>query len=192
MKTNAHPLIHRSQNKLLKTWMRSSLLDEDSSIAQRIITLEKLISPIVPKLSFQLCSDHIKLERTWMSHSQDSVPQRAWIKAHQELLKLHKVGIVHWDVRPSNLIWDGVHIWLIDWEPSLQQIRNGRSQLICSPDWMAPADFGSRPSQLSDIVGLISSYFHHLTNMMPDVNLRQTWEDLSFSEALNQIDSQLL
>ena len=191
MSSRISPLLKKNQDMLIKTWERSALLDEDSSIVQRISTLEKLSNPIVPELSFELTSAQLKLKRKWVVCSQSIIPRTAWTNAFQALLELHKIDIVHWDVRPSNLIWDGEQIWLIDWEPSLQQIRNERSQLICSPDWMAPSDLGNTPSQLSDIIGLVSSYFHQLTEMTPDVNLRQSWEDISFSKALSEIDSQL-
>ena len=159
---------------------------------QRMELLEQINNPIMPKLSFSVGPDHIQLKRRWIPLSQTPIPYSAWMDAHQRILNLHKQGIIHWDIRPSNLIWDGQQLWLIDWEPSVLQLRRNRVQLICSPDWMAPSDFGSIPTQKSDIIGIISSYYHLHLGKIPNPNVRQCWEKMTYSEALNQIDQELL
>ena len=179
-------------NLLFKTWRQTLLFDELSSIVQRTEFLEKLNNPITPKLSFSLNSDHIQLTRRWISQSQIPIPRSAWMDAYQALTNLHQQGIIHWDVRPSNLIWDGQQLWLIDWEPSVLQLRRDRVQLICSPDWMAPSDFGSIPTEKSDIIGLLSSYHHLRFGTVPSSNVRRCWEKQTYSEALDQIEQKSL
>ena len=148
-------------------------------------------NPILPKLSFFVNADHVQLKRRWIPRSQTPISDSAWMDAQQAVRGLHKQGIIHWDIRPSNLVWDGQHLWLIDWEPSLLQHRRGRVQLICSPDWMAPSDFGATPTQRSDIIGLISSYYHLRCRQIPSPSIRQAWEKMTYSEALQQIEQGL-
>jgi len=68
--------------------------------------------------------------------------------------ELSSAGLVHGGLCPRNLCWDGVQYWIIDWEPSLWQIRKGRTTLIYTHPFIAPSEIGTTSSlaSLSDKV----------------------------------------
>lgn len=72
--------------------------------------------------------------------------------------QIHSYKMVHWDVKPANICFDGEQLFLVDWEPSLVQVRRGRTTMVVSPEFMAPSERHSvGPTAVSDRFGWIKS-----------------------------------
>ena len=64
---------------------------------------------------------------------------------------MHRLGLIHWDLKPSNICWDGETLHLLDWEPSLLQYQSGKLTLVVTPAYVAPSERrGPGPMALSD------------------------------------------
>ena len=66
-------------------------------------------------------------------------------------------GLVHGDVHRKNILVDrnGAVADLIDWEPSLRQLRHGRAIWASTPGWQDPEDIARRTVTLrTDLLGV--------------------------------------
>lgn len=70
--------------------------------------------------------------------------------------RMHQAGIVHGDLHPKNLLWDGSRVVIIDFEPSLRQLKGYRPSLMGTAPFIHPLDVrAGRLSRLTDWMCLI-------------------------------------
>lgn len=73
------------------------------------------------------------------------------------LIVLHKLGIIHRDIKPGNLIWQSGNIYLIDFETARQPKKESESDtcLLGTRGYAAPEQFGFAQTDVrSDIYSL--------------------------------------
>lgn len=69
--------------------------------------------------------------------------------------RMHRAGIVHGDLHPKNLFWDGHRVVIADFEPSLLQLRGYRPSLMATAPFIHPDDASARRlSRLTDLMCL--------------------------------------
>jgi serine/threonine protein kinase len=68
----------------------------------------------------------------------------------------HSQGLVHGDIHPKNVVLGrDSHTHVIDWEPSLLQIRCGRCVWITTPGWRDVSDIKTHSvSTATDLLGV--------------------------------------
>ncbi len=84
-------------------------------------------------------------------------PDQAQITQLEHLVdRMHQVGIVHGDLHPKNLLWDGCSVVIVDFEPSLRQLQGYRPSLMVTHPFVHPSDArAGRPTRLTDRMCLI-------------------------------------
>jgi len=146
-------------NYIEKSWSWSHLLETTTEIERRIDLISSLSIRIesVPETRFIKLDNELKQVQKKVTPCH--YPPQEWdrqklIKLAISLDELSSAGLVHGDLCPRNICWDGVQYWIIDWEPSLWQIRKGRPTLIYTHPFIAPSEIGTTSSltSLSDKV----------------------------------------
>lgn len=160
-------------NTVVKTWLEEALLDEPAAIDRRIAMIESASEAIdaVPVTRFYArggCGRGAGLQggagcrrgdgglvqeqrRVTAGVTLSAVIRRndprpsaeALLSFAADLDRLHERGLIHWDVKPANILYDGEALFLIDWEPSLLQYRDGRATAVVTRAYVAPSERGS-------------------------------------------------
>lgn len=155
---------------MTKRWIRAALLDPWNDILLRIESIQTVSTVIdaIPETHFTLEEQSLIQEQRRLPTVQtlsDIISKNDQLLSRDVLLtfatsldQIHSYKMVHWDVKPANICFDGEQLYLVDWEPSLVQVRKGRTTMVVSPEFMAPSERHSvGPTALSDRFGWIKS-----------------------------------
>ena len=129
-----------------KRYRREALLTDDAALKTRLRLIEEVSAehPTVPATSFRWEDDALILEQTRIRPQPLTEPgDPLMLDALQGLailLDTLSPVIVHGDVVRKNLVFDGAHLHLVDWEPALRQIRNGRPTLLYTEPYLSLRD----------------------------------------------------
>jgi serine/threonine protein kinase len=109
-----------------------------------------------------------------------------------DLDELAKTSFIHGDINRKNVLYCGNRLWLVDLEPALRIIKNGRSTLLFTPPYISLEDLKNKKlTQQSDKIGfyffarkLIDSSFKlkNISNLMRQ-RIEQEFEFLPIPEA---------
>ena len=124
----------QSSRTRTRKWLHNHLLDSD--FVDRVETIETLTTTVswAPKTWFYSEKDYLVQSQELIFQSSDR-PKRKHIVTLGEHLDA-QLNIVHGDLCRKNMVFDGQHLRVIDWEPSLYQIRKGIKQfLVTEPYW---------------------------------------------------------
>ncbi len=73
-----------------------------------------------------------------------------------EVERMHAAGIVHGDLHPKNLLWDGRRVVIVDFEPSLRQLHGYRPCWMATHPFLHPSDLQAmRLTRLTDLMCLV-------------------------------------
>ncbi len=118
----------------IRKWHNHHLLDQD--LNQRVSSIETLTKKVcwAPKTSFNRQQDHLVQIQEYIAHCAQR-PQRQHILELANCLDA-ELTFLHGDLCRKNRVFDGKQLWVVDWEPSVKQIRKGSEQfLITEPYW---------------------------------------------------------
>lgn len=160
-------------NSVVKTWLEHALLDEPAAIDRRIAMIESAseVIDVVPETRFyagagcrretglqggagyrrgdgELVQEQRRIPAgvpvsTVIRRNDPRPSAEALLSFAADLDRLHERGLTHWDVKPANILYDGEALFLIDWEPSLLQYRDGRATAVATRACVAPSERGS-------------------------------------------------
>jgi serine/threonine protein kinase len=91
--------------------------------------------------------------------------------AAEGLLNVHQAGIVHRDVKPSNLLWDSEHDETLLTDFGLSARLAEATGAAGTPYFMAPEAFDGHSSPAMDVYGLAAALFWLVTGFPPFVGL---------------------
>ena len=134
--------IHFRENNsdlFYKVYKKGHLLDESGSIENRIRQIHKLSSAMafIPKTSFRYEGDFLVMQQKLLIKQKDlkeiNLAKRLSLveKFAQSLDEVYEEGFIHGDINRKNIIYSDDRLCLIDFEPSLLQVKDRVKQ------WMA-------------------------------------------------------
>ena len=144
-----------------KSWDFSVLLDPIEKIEQRVKKIEEISVHLksVPKTVFYFESDALLMKQQRVMKIKKEFSESLKIAFHnlaKDIDALTQFNIVHWDLCPKNILFDGTQCWLIDWEPSFLQLRNNRKCKMITFPYFAPLEINKADlTQLSDKVSFV-------------------------------------
>jgi hypothetical protein len=175
-----------------KSWDFSVLIDPIEKIEQRVKKIEELsvLLQSVPKTVFYFESDALLMKQQHIAKIKKEFSESLKIGFHnlaKDLDTLTQFNIVHWDLCPKNILFDGTQCWLIDWEPSFFQLRNNRKCKMITPPYFAPEQINNTElTQLSDKVSFVMSFIKISGNRRMEVqeilNCQELARKLNFEE----------
>ncbi len=135
---------------IIKTYKIDDLLDDWQ-------TRTSLIEKYIPWVRFKESKGILYRETDYRPgvHKKNGECSRAQLSslAHK-LDDLFTRGIVHGDINQKNVLFNNDEAIVIDWEPSLRQIKNGLNRLISTHPWIDIEDIESkRLTVRTDLVG---------------------------------------
>ena len=145
----------------LKTWRRRDLLVEEDRLRRRCrrITALSHAAGCVP------LTEHM-WEGNMLVQRQEVVPRVALPSGGEARVALNRLAAdldalqkvpIHGDITLKNVVFDGRRLFVVDWEPSHHQIREGRKKWMVSEPWVALADRRSGVlSTTTDRIGIFA------------------------------------
>jgi len=104
----------------------------------------------------------------------DSVQLMQILHQLASLLESISPQLVHGDVNRKNLMFDGERLQIIDWEPALRQLRQGRETLLYTEPYLSAQDRQlGRLSTETDKLAFFFLCFEWLHRFNPIGNLRE-------------------
>lgn len=124
-------------SKKLKIYPLENLLDQFESIKLRCERIESISREFafIPETSITIDDRELRYEQDFVTRKSLSLID---VAAKMQVLErfaddmeaLHKRRFVHGDIHRGNIIYDGCRLNLIDFEPSLRQVRKGRKVIV--------------------------------------------------------------
>jgi hypothetical protein len=155
-----------------RKFKRNHLLDHD--LDKRLQQIENLsiIANWVPQTTFSIASDILiqYQERISISKEMPSFDHVCKLAAQMD----EDLYLVHGDLCRKNLIFDGKQLWVVDWEPSLYQIKYGVQQLMATEPYLAIED--RKRHQLTRRTDVISFFFTVIGFLYPNKILQNKAE----------------
>ncbi len=123
--------------KKLKVYPLENLLDRFESIKLRCERIESISREFafIPETTITIDDRELRYEqdlvvRKSLGLIDVAVKIQVLERFADDLEALHKRRFVHGDIHSGNIIYDGCRINLIDFEPSLRQVRKGRKVIV--------------------------------------------------------------
>lgn len=123
--------------KKLKVYPLENLLDRFESIKLRCERIESISREFafIPETTITIDDRELRYEQDLVVRkSLGLIDVAAKIQVLErfadDLEALHKRRFVHGDIHSGNIIYDGCRLNLIDFEPSLRQVRKGRKVIV--------------------------------------------------------------
>ena len=106
-------------------------------------------------------------------------------KMHSLLMKLaldieciHEKGLIHGDIHPKNILYTGVELKLVDFEPILELESNGVQYYCSTRPWVAHEDLKNKKlSVLTDRIGFAHTAMRLLNIKIPKFNTVTTYRE---------------
>ena len=120
-----------------KSYRKENLLWEWELIEERCNLIEKVSAKFdfIPKVKFinldnELIYNQILVKKHSLSKTDNSDKLEILSSFTNNLQKMTDYGLIHGDIKRSNVIFDGGKLNLIDWEPAFKQIRRGKKIVL--------------------------------------------------------------
>ena len=120
-----------------KSYRKENLLWEWELIEERCNLIEKVSVKFdfIPKVKFinldnELIYNQILVKEHSLSKIDNSDKLEMLNSFANNLQKMTDCGLIHGDIKRSNVIFDGNKLNLIDWEPAFKQIRRGKKIVL--------------------------------------------------------------
>ena len=135
--------------------------------------------------------EHLSMTANWVPQTTFSTDLEILIQ-HQERIFVSKampvfdhvcqlatqmdadLNFVHGDLCRKNILFDGSQLWVVDWEPSLRQIKLGVQQFMATEPYLAMED--RQRCELTRKTDAVSFFFTALGMLYPDKILQNKAE----------------
>ena len=155
-----------------RKFKRHHLLDRD--LDERLQQIENLsfTANWVPQTTFSIATDILIQHQERISISKE---KPSFDHVYQLAIHIDKdLHFVHGDLCRKNFIFDGTQLWVVDWEPSLVQIKYGVQQFMATEPYIAMED--RKQHQLTRRTDVISFFFTVLGILYPNKILQNKAE----------------
>ena len=138
-----------------RKFKRTHLLDHDLDVRLQQIEHLSLIANWVPQTKFSIDSDIVTQhqERISVSKERPSFDHVCELATQMD----EDLHFVHGDLCRKNLIFDDKQLWVVDWEPSLCQIKYGIYQFMATEPYVATKD--RQKNELTRRTDVIAFFF---------------------------------
>ena len=124
--------IDKSTKTLYKIYKKDNLLDDPNSIKARLSKIVKLTTSMkfMPKTSYLYEKDLLKMDQRQLIMQKDlkeiNLTKRLSLVEQfaQSLDEVYEGGFIHGDINRKNIIYSDDRLCLIDFEPSLLQVKD--------------------------------------------------------------------
>ena len=128
--------IDKKSNNIYKIYKRFNLLDDLKVIEKRLSQIVKLSSSMdfIPQTNYFYEEDLLVMKQKYLINKKklneiDPLEKKILIKKFaQSLDKLYEEEFVHGDINRKNIIYSKNNLFLIDFEPSLLQVKDQTKQ----------------------------------------------------------------
>ena len=154
--------IDKKSNNIYIIYKKFNLLDDLKDIEKRLSQIVKLSSSMdfIPQTNYFYEEDLLVMKQKCLSNKKKlkeidpSEKMKLIKKFAQSLDKLYEVGFVHGDINRKNIIYSENKLFLIDFEPSLLQIKDQTKQWMSTRPYRHHADIqNNNITAKSDFLG---------------------------------------
>jgi len=177
LRTDQPVVIKALQFQEMQDWKDQELFQREISL------LKQLTNPGVPRYLAESADDaclYLIMEAmpgqslsSWLNTGQRA-DEALVVKLADQVLEilsyLHSFSppVIHRDIKPGNLIWDGGQVYLVDFGGVQELLQpEGGSTVTGTYGYMAPEQFAGKASVRSDLYSLGASLVHLLTGRPP-------------------------
>ena len=145
------------RDKLIKTYRKSNLLDSDQDIKYRVNFINSFSSASVPETKIIDIGEAYIYEQERVMFKRKSVFSKSdFLSLVQTLNAFLKCNFVHGDINQKNIKWTENGFKIIDFEPSLMQLKQNKRCLMVTDPYFSTIDLGSGSlSSLTDKIGFL-------------------------------------
>ena len=150
-------------NIFYKLYKKENLLDSAKDLELRLSQIVKLSSSMefIPEITYTFEEDLLIMRQDKLSKDNRLDKIEPFEKKltlinqlAQSLDQMHAEGFVHGDINRKNIIYSDDRLWLIDFEPSLLQIKNHAKQWMSTRPYIHHDDMKSNTITIkSDLLG---------------------------------------
>ncbi|MFQ3369197.1 MAG: hypothetical protein ACI8PF_000486 [Flavobacteriaceae bacterium] len=140
-------MINLSKQFIYKKWDYQILLSYKSEIKTRCEKIEVLskLSPIIPNTNFEWGKERLIQRQVRIKNTTKISNYYNFEKLRDLAILLDikdSLNLIHGDICPRNILWSDFEnsYFVIDWEPDLFQIRNGKKSHITTVEYAYPKD----------------------------------------------------
>ena len=173
--------LSRCRRFIHKHYPRDHLLVNDLDLTERLtaITQLSLQTVHIPETTFDWDQDTLVLrQRRLMPQqfkNQPLIARRERLHELAQALDDIEPGVVHGDIAYKNIIFADERLYLIDWEPSLYQVRRGRATLVYTEPYLSAMDRKDNTlTSQTDRIGFFFCAFRAIHGINPLINTMQT------------------
>jgi len=153
----------QKNNLFYKIYKKDNLLDDAGALKSRLSQIVELSSTLefIPEISYSFENDLLIMKQNKLVKDikldkiESSKKKHTLIKEFAKSLdKLHDKGFVHGDINRKNIIYSNDRLRLIDFEPSLLQIKNHAMQWMSTRPYVHHDDMKNNTITIkSDLLG---------------------------------------
>ena len=154
--------IDKSTKTFYKIYKKDNLLDDPNSIKARLNQIVKLTATMkfMPKTSYLYKKDLLKMDQRQLIKQKDlkeiNLAKRLPLveKFAQSLDEVYEDGFIHGDINRKNIIYSDDRLCLIDFEPSLLQVKDRVKQWMSTRPYRYSEDINNNNITIkSDFLG---------------------------------------
>jgi len=144
--------LDQKTNTFVKIYRSNILKDDFNQILKRVSIINSFVKYdlSIPLTRVVIDKDEIVVSQKYLKKSArlTDIPKHKRTKLIVDLeltiATLHSIGFVHGDINHKNIIYSENKLWLVDFEPSLIQMKKGKKKWMVSRPYAFPEDLKNK------------------------------------------------